>query len=116
MQHFDHEGFVRYKTVLYVSKAFVVEMLHYYNLLCYVECSTSLHFPIASLLHCTVCEVSSVCLISITLPPMCVCVCVWGGGVVYHRNLGAAQKIEAEIRERKVSKEYVCRVVGEFPE
>jgi len=38
------------------------------------------------------------------------------GGFVYPRNLGAAQKIEAEIRERKVSKEYVCRVVGEFPE
>ena len=45
----------------------------------------------------------------ITLPPVCV-------DFLCHRSLGTAQRIEAEIRERKVTKEYVCRVVGEFPE
>ena len=45
--------FVRYKTVLYLAKTFVVEMLYYCNLLCYVKCSTSLLplFPKKLLLH-----------------------------------------------------------------
>ena len=110
-----------YKTVLYLTKAFVVEM--FCTIAIYCATWNARHHYASQLLHCytvkAVCYlflcVSSFCLISITLPPMCVCV-GGGGGFVYPRNLGAAQKIEAEIRERKVSKEYVCRVVGEFPE
>ena len=34
--------FVRYKTVLHLTKTFMVKTLYDYNPLCYVRCSTSL--------------------------------------------------------------------------
>ena len=36
------EVFIRYETVLYLTKTFVVETLYYCNPLCYVKCLTSL--------------------------------------------------------------------------
>ena len=38
------------------------------------------------------------------------------GLLILARSIHRAQQLELEIRERKVAKEYVCRVQGEFPE
>jgi RluA family pseudouridine synthase len=38
------------------------------------------------------------------------------GVLIIAKNLSTAQKLEAEIRNRDIQKEYVCRVKGEFPE
>ena len=56
--------FFRYRTVLYLKKTFVVEMLYYCNLLCYVKCSTSLlTFKAAamSLYHIVLCLLHLLC-------------------------------------------------------
>lgn len=37
------------------------------------------------------------------------------GLLMFARSVSKAQKMETEIRERRVSKVYVCRVEGEFP-
>ena len=39
---FDHEGLRQVQTILYLTKTFAVETLHYCNPLSYVKCSTSL--------------------------------------------------------------------------
>ena len=38
------------------------------------------------------------------------------GLVIFAKNKTASQKISKQIQDREVSKEYVCRVVGKFPE
>lgn len=38
------------------------------------------------------------------------------GVLIFGRTLKTARKLEAEIRERAVKKQYVCRVEGKFPE
>ena len=37
------------------------------------------------------------------------------GLLMLAKSLQRAQQLEVEIRERRVSKEYLCRVQGEFP-
>ena len=37
------------------------------------------------------------------------------GLLLFAKSLSTAQKLEQQIRERKVAKEYICMVYGEFP-
>lgn len=37
------------------------------------------------------------------------------GLLLFARNLPTAQRLEQQIRDRQVAKEYVCKVHGEFP-